>query len=73
MCIRDSLSGLVSVVSSADGAPTKQAIEVHDLVVAEIDENLEMLSKILEGDLKKFNKKISSAKVPFIFVEDDDE
>ena len=69
--LNNRLSGLVSVVSSADGAPTKQAIEVHDLVVAEIDENLEALSKILEGDLKKFNKQISSAKVPFIFVEDE--
>ena len=71
--LNNRLSGLVSVVSSADGAPTKQAIEVHDLVVTEIDENLEMLSKILEGDLKKFNKKISSAKVPFIFVEEEKE
>ena len=71
--LNNRLSGLVSVVSSADGAPTQQAVEVHDLVVAEIDKNLEQLSKILDDELSKFNKEISSAKVPFIFVEDEDE
>jgi hypothetical protein len=70
--LNNRLSALVSVVSSADGAPTAQAIEVHDLVVAEIDENLDKLSKLIDSEISNFNDSISSAKIPFIFVEDDE-
>ena len=69
--LNNRLSGLVSVVSSADGPPTRQAVEVHDLVVAEIDKNLEELQKIFDEDVANFNNEVSSLKVPFIFVKDD--
>lgn len=69
--LNNRLSGLVSVVSSADGPPTSQAVEVHDLVVAEIDKNLEELRKIFDEDVVNFNNEVSAQKVPFIFVDDD--
>ncbi len=71
--LNNRLSALVSVVSSADGAPTQQAIEVHDLVVAEIDENLAELAIVFEDEVADFNKAIQSMKIPFIHVTDDDE
>ena len=69
--LNNRLSGLVSVVSSADGPPTSQAIEVHDLVVEEINKNLADLQKIFDDDLPRFNNAVSAKKVPFIFVGDD--
>ena len=69
--LNNRLSGLVSVVSSADGPPTRQAIEVHDLVVGEIDQNLQALQKIFDEDVANFNNEVSARKVPFIFVDDD--
>ena len=68
--LNNRLSGLVSVVASADGAPTKQAMEVHDLVVAEIDTNLAELKKIFDQNVNDFNNEVSAMKVPFIFVDD---
>ena len=57
-------------MASADGAPTKQAIEVHDLVVAEIDTNLAELKKLFDQNVNDFNNEVSAMKVPFIFVDD---
>ncbi|MGI9516681.1 MAG: WD40/YVTN/BNR-like repeat-containing protein, partial [Pirellulaceae bacterium] len=69
--LNNRLSALVGVVSSADGPPTRQAIEVHDLVVAEIDENLADLQKIFDEDVAGFNNEVSSQNVPAIFTDDD--
>ena len=68
--LNNRLSGLVSVVASADGPPTQQAIEVHDMVVTEIDKNLLDLRKIFDEDVAAFNNAISKEKVPFIFTGD---
>ncbi len=70
--LNNRLSALVGVVASADGAPTAQAIEVHDMVVAEIDSNLEQLATLFEEDVAAYNTAIQDAKVPFIFVGDED-
>lgn len=69
--LNNRLSGLVGVVSSADGPPTKQSVDVHDMVVTEIDKNLADLQKIFDEDVVEFNNAISARKVPFIFTGDD--
>ena len=69
--LNNRLSGLVSVVSSADGPPTRQAVEVHDLVVAEIDKQLAELQVVFDEEVQQFNNAIQAQKVPFIFAADD--
>ena len=61
----------MSVVSSADGPPTRQAVEVHDLVVAEIDKQLAELQVVFDEEVQQFNNAIQAHKVPFIFAADD--
>jgi len=69
--LNNRLSGLVSVVSSADGPPTRQAIEVHDMVVKEIDQQLKELQVVFDDDVQQFNNAIQAQSVPFIFAGDD--
>ncbi|MDG2012676.1 MAG: hypothetical protein P8J33_04175, partial [Pirellulaceae bacterium] len=69
--LNNRLSRLVSVVSSADGPPTRQAVEVHDLVVAEIDKQLAELQVVFDEEVQQFNNAIQAQKVPFIFAADD--
>lgn len=69
--LNNRLSGLVGVVASGDGPPTRQAVAVHDMVVAEIDKNLADLQKIFDEDVQAFNNAISAQNVPFIFAGDD--
>jgi photosystem II stability/assembly factor-like uncharacterized protein len=69
--LNNRLSALVGVVASADGAPTRQAIEVHDLVVAEINQNLAELQKLFDEDVAAFNNAVKAANVPVIFVNDE--
>lgn len=69
--LNNRLSGLVSVVASADGPPTRQAIEVRDMVVKEIDQQLNELQVVFDDDLLQFNNAIQAQNVPFIFAGDD--
>lgn len=66
--LNNRLSALVGVVSSADGPPTNQAIEIHDMVVALIDQQLEALETLLKEELKSFNEEVAKASIPAIFV-----
>jgi len=68
--LNNRLSGLVSVAASADGPPTRQSIEVHDMVVTEIDKNLAQLKKVFDEKLSAFNNEVIARKVPFIFAGD---
>ncbi len=68
--LNNRLSALVSVVSSADGPPTRQAVEVYDMVVKAIDENLAALATIFDEDLAALNNAIDEKNVPAIFVKD---
>ncbi len=67
--LNNRLSALVNVVSSADGPPTRQSIEVRDMVVAEIDEQLGALTKVFDEDLPRFNNAIRDRQIPAIFVD----
>lgn len=68
--LNNRLSSLVGVVSMGDNAPTRQSIEVRDLLLAQIDQLLVELKQILSKDVQDFNKKVSEANVPAIFVDD---
>ena len=67
--LNNRLSGLVGVVSSADGPPTAQAMEVHDMLVKEIDAQLAVLNNIFEEDVKQLNEAIHKKQVPAIFTD----
>ncbi len=69
--LNNRLSALVGVVASSDGPPTRQSVEVHDLVVAEIDQNLAELKKIFDEEVVAFNNAVSAAQIPAIFVDGD--
>ena len=68
--LNNRLSSLVGVVSMGDNAPTKQSIEVRDLLLAEIEQLLTELKGIMSKDVQAFNQKVSEANVPAIFVDD---
>lgn len=62
------LSGLTSVVASADGAPTRQAYDVfHDLSIR-IDQQLIQLQEVLEKDLAALNTLIRTSDIPAVVV-----
>ncbi len=67
--LNNRLSSLVGVVSTGDYRPTRQAIEVRDVLLKEIDELLAKQSKTVKEGLDEFNAAVRKAKVPAIFVE----
>ena len=59
--LNNRLSALVSVVSTGDNAPTAQAYQVRDELIAEIDGHLEELYGVLGSDLDAFNDRSQSS------------
>jgi photosystem II stability/assembly factor-like uncharacterized protein len=57
------LAALVSVVGSADAAPTRQAREVFEQVSGRIDEQLAGLKALFETELVAFNNKVREANI----------
>ena len=49
------LAALAGVVSSADAAPTRQAYELFNDLVARIDPQLKLLQEVIETDVHDFN------------------
>lgn len=70
--LNNRLSALVSVVSMGDNAPTQQALEVRDELIGEIDEQLESLAGIFESEIPDLNAAVLKAKIPAIWIEDED-
>ena len=62
------LSGLSSVVGSADGAPTQQAYEVFHDLSTRIDQQLMQLQEIIQKDVAAFNELIRTSAIPAIVV-----
>jgi hypothetical protein len=60
------LAGLVSVVGSADAAPTTQAREVFEQLSTRIDEQLVKLNELIETDVADFNQSVREANVTAI-------
>lgn len=67
--LNNRLSSLVGVVSTGDFPPTRQALEVRDTLIGEIDQQLSELSSILDDGIDEFNSKVNAAKVPAIILE----
>ncbi|MEE2827203.1 MAG: glycosyl hydrolase, partial [Planctomycetota bacterium] len=67
--LNNRLSSLVGVVSMGDNAPTRQSIEVRDVLVSEINALLTEAKQILSQDVQAFNQKVSATNVPAIFVD----
>jgi hypothetical protein len=55
------LIGLISVVSSADAAPTSQAHAVFEHLSAKVDDQLAQLHHLLEEDVQVFNELVQQA------------
>ena len=60
------LSGLTSVVASADGAPTQQAYEVFHDLSTRIDQQLIQLQEVIDADVAAFNELIRTSAIPAI-------
>jgi photosystem II stability/assembly factor-like uncharacterized protein len=63
------LIGLISVVSSADAAPTQQARDVFAHLSAQVDEQLARLHHLIEEDVAEFNELVDAAKLTPVAVE----
>ena len=66
--LNNRLSALVSVVANGDNAPTKQSIEVRDMLIKEIDQQMAKLNTLLEQGVTKLNETIRKAEIPAIFT-----
>lgn len=64
--LHEKLSSLISIIGSADAKPTKQAQELAAHYSGEIDQQLETLSEILEGEVASFNAMVRDASLPAI-------
>jgi hypothetical protein len=60
------LSGLTSVVASADGAPTQQSYEVFRDLSTRIDQQLIQLQEVIEKDVVLFNDLIRKSDLPAV-------
>jgi hypothetical protein len=60
------LSGLTSVVASADGAPTQQSYEVFRELSTRIDQQLIQLQEVIEKDVVAFNDLIRKSDLPAV-------
>jgi hypothetical protein len=60
------LSGLTSVVASADGVPTRQAYEVFHDLSTRIDQQLIQLQGVIDADVAAFNELICTSAIPAI-------
>ena len=65
--LNNRLSSLVGVVSMGDNPPTRQAVEVRDYLLKEIDQLLAEQREILENELNEFNAEVRRSEVPAIF------
>lgn len=59
--LTEKLASVISVISSADAPPTKNALHVAARYSEEIDQQLELLESVLENELKAFNELMSAA------------
>ena len=61
--LNDTLADLISVVAIADEAPTTQARQVSDEIVAKVDAQLAQLDGLLANDLAQLNAALLTANV----------
>jgi len=59
--LSDELSDLISLVAIADAAPTTQAVQISDEVIARVDAQLAGLDSIVANELKALNSALREA------------
>ena len=62
------LNNLLSVVGSADAAPTKQTYDVFGEVSAQVDEQIALFDGLLGDDIPAFNDLVAQSAVPAVVV-----
>lgn len=67
--LNNRLSSLVGVVSTGDNRPTRQSIEVRDMLLGEIDQLLAEQAELVSQGVSSFNQAVRKAKIPTIFSE----
>ena len=60
------LASLISVVSSADAAPTQQTYDVFEHLSVQIDEQLAQLKTVIDTDVPAFSTLLKEGNVPAI-------
>ncbi len=60
------LASLVSVVSSADAPPPRQAFEVYEYLAARVRQELDRLQSLIETDVAAFNALVREVSLPAI-------
>ncbi|MEM7200423.1 MAG: glycosyl hydrolase [Planctomycetota bacterium] len=68
--LNDKLAGLLSLVGGSEHAPTQQALQVRDELVAAIDEQLALLRRIWTEDLVSLERAAREAGVPALQLEE---
>ena len=58
------LISLMSVVSSADAAPTQQALDVFEDLSAQVDESLRELDTLVDREVAAFNRLVAETGIP---------
>ncbi|HET9258808.1 MAG TPA: glycosyl hydrolase, partial [Acidimicrobiia bacterium] len=66
--LNQKLTSVISVISSADAPPTRQALELADKYSEEIDEHLDEVRRIVADDLAAFNEAMAEAGLPAVEV-----
>ena len=66
--LNDKIAGLYSVAASGQNPPSKQSKEAFAELAAQADVQLAKLKKIMDTDLKAFNKMINDKQLPVIGV-----
>lgn len=68
--LNDKIAGLYGVAASGQNPPSKQVREVFTELSSEADVQLAKLKKIMDTDLKAFNKLINEKQIPVIGVKE---
>jgi hypothetical protein len=63
------LASLVSVLSSADAAPPRQASEVHAHLAARVEQELKRLETLIASEVAAFNTLVREASLPAILTD----
>jgi hypothetical protein len=71
--LNQKLTSVISVISSADARPTRQALELAEKYTEEIDAQLEKYRSLLDDEISNFNQMMAAAGLPAVEVRGDAE
>jgi hypothetical protein len=66
--LNNKLAALAGVVSGSENAPTDQSYAVYDELAAQIDQQLQQLSRIMKTDLPAFNQLVRDQNIPAVVI-----